>query len=56
MPTSLQDTFERLETEWKEFRENNDDHTDNQNELDAALAEISVQRIKELAVLAIVFR
>ncbi|WFS25187.1 hypothetical protein [Rhizobium rhododendri] len=56
MPTSLQDTFERLETEWKELRENNDDHTDNQNELDAALAEISVQRIKELAILAIVFR
>ncbi|WFR97725.1 hypothetical protein [Rhizobium tumorigenes] len=56
MPTSLQDTFERLETECGRFRENNDDHTDNQDELDVALAEISIQRIKELAVLAIVYR
>lgn len=56
MQTLLQDTFERIEKEWREFRKDNEDHSDNQRELDVALAEISVQRIRELAVLAVVFR
>ncbi|MBO9188046.1 hypothetical protein ACQZ4Y_19880 [Rhizobium sp. L80/93] len=56
MPSVPQAMFERIENEWSQFRQSNENNEAGRRGLDASMQEISVQRVKELALLAVAFR
>lgn len=56
MASISQSEFERIETEWNQFRQNNETRRADRSGAETALKEVSVRRVKELALLAVVFR